>query len=278
ERLDRLWNQELDAIQEMRQCADRWLSEEAKQHPIVRKLATAPGLGPIGSAKIVAIVVTPNRFRTTRQFWSYCGLGIVTRSSSDWVRDGNRGLRREVNQTGASTAIATDAQGSVQDRRHGGRHADDRTPAPSSLSADARGRNQTEPRQADNRTPDRGGGPGDVETRRGVQTGKANGADEEDGVGAPDAREENRDDRRRRRRDAKTTVRGEASSCRLVVPTRRTDPGRSLCPLGAPQEAMAHEGPTRSLVSPSSGAHPCLTIAADAVALASSRMARRRRL
>ncbi len=26
--------------------------------------------------------MTPHRFRTKRQFWSYCGLGIVTRSSS----------------------------------------------------------------------------------------------------------------------------------------------------------------------------------------------------
>jgi transposase len=34
---------------------------------------------------MVAIVITPHRFRTRRQFWSYCGLAIVTRSSSDWV-------------------------------------------------------------------------------------------------------------------------------------------------------------------------------------------------
>lgn len=27
-----------------------------------------------------------HRFRTRQQFWSYCGLGIVMRSSSDWVR------------------------------------------------------------------------------------------------------------------------------------------------------------------------------------------------
>lgn len=31
-------------------------------------------------------VVTAFRFRTRRQFWSYCGLGIVMRSSSDWVQ------------------------------------------------------------------------------------------------------------------------------------------------------------------------------------------------
>jgi hypothetical protein len=32
-------------------------------------------------------VVTPHRFRTSRQFWAYCGLAITMRSSSDWVRD-----------------------------------------------------------------------------------------------------------------------------------------------------------------------------------------------
>ena len=31
--------------------------------------------------------MTPYRFRTRRQFWAYCGLGIVMRSSSDYVRD-----------------------------------------------------------------------------------------------------------------------------------------------------------------------------------------------
>ena len=44
-------------------------------------------MGPIRTAQVVAIVVTPERFRTSRQFWSYSGLGVVTRSSSDWIQD-----------------------------------------------------------------------------------------------------------------------------------------------------------------------------------------------
>jgi transposase len=40
-------------------------------------------IGPVRAATIVAVVVTPERFRTKQQFWSYCGLGIVTRSSAD---------------------------------------------------------------------------------------------------------------------------------------------------------------------------------------------------
>jgi len=78
---------EHDALVPLRDEAERWLLEEAKAHPIIRKLATAPGMGPIRTAQMVAIVANPHRFRTRQQFWSYCGLAIVTRSSSDWKRD-----------------------------------------------------------------------------------------------------------------------------------------------------------------------------------------------
>lgn len=73
---------------------------EAKRHPIIRTLSTAPGMGPIRSAQVVSIVVTPTRFRTSRQFWSYSGLGIVNRSTSDWVRDRKgRWVRAQTTQT-----------------------------------------------------------------------------------------------------------------------------------------------------------------------------------
>jgi transposase len=77
--------QQLDAVEPLRQEAEAWLLKEAKTHPIIRKLSTAPGMGPIRTAQLVAIVADPFRFRTRQQFWSYSGLGIVTRSSSDWV-------------------------------------------------------------------------------------------------------------------------------------------------------------------------------------------------
>jgi len=98
--------QELDDLVPLRDKAEEWLRKEAKSHPIIRKLRTGPGMGPIRTAQLVAIVGTPHRFRTRRQFWSYSGLAVVTRSSSDWVqsRDGNwvrgrtyqtRGLTRQ---------------------------------------------------------------------------------------------------------------------------------------------------------------------------------------
>ena len=58
------------------------LLREAKKHPIAKTLETAPGFGPIRTARLLPIVVTPHRFRTKRQFWSCCGLGIVTPGES----------------------------------------------------------------------------------------------------------------------------------------------------------------------------------------------------
>jgi transposase len=91
---------ELDAVAGVHKTAESWLLEEARRCSIVKLLATAPGIGMIRGAQIVAIVVSPDRFRTRQQFWSYCGLGVVTRSSSDWTRD-RRGewARRETAQT-----------------------------------------------------------------------------------------------------------------------------------------------------------------------------------
>ncbi len=89
----------LDAVEEARGEAERWLREEAKKQAVVKLLATAPGMGWIRTAQVVAIVVTPDRFRTARQFWSYCGLAVVTRSSADWVRQGGRWVRAQTIQT-----------------------------------------------------------------------------------------------------------------------------------------------------------------------------------
>jgi len=91
---------QLDALEPLREEAEEWLLKEAKTHPIIRKLATAPGMGPIRTAQLVAIAANPQRFRRRRQFWSYSGLSIVTRSSSDWVRgQDNKWERSQVQQT-----------------------------------------------------------------------------------------------------------------------------------------------------------------------------------
>jgi len=89
-----------DAVEAIRRQAEKDLVAEAHRHPISRVLETCPGLGPIRVAQLIPIVVSPGRFRTKRQFWSYCGLGIVMRSSSDWVRRPDGGwARAEVQRT-----------------------------------------------------------------------------------------------------------------------------------------------------------------------------------
>lgn len=100
---------ELDGLAHLRGQAERAMLQEARRFPITAILKTAPGIGPIRAAQLLAIVVTPHRFRTKRQFWSYCGLGIVTRTSSDWARVGGgwewapvirtRGLNKDCNRT-----------------------------------------------------------------------------------------------------------------------------------------------------------------------------------
>jgi transposase len=79
-----LLGQELDGLQAVRKSAESWLREEAGKVRTTALLATAPGIGEIRAAQIVATVVSPARFRTKRTFWSYCGLAVVTESSSDW--------------------------------------------------------------------------------------------------------------------------------------------------------------------------------------------------
>jgi transposase len=79
-----------DALCEVRDQAQKNLIKESHHHPITSVLETCPGLGGIRVAQLVSIVVTPERFRTRQQFWSYCGLGIVIRSSSDWIQ-GSKG-------------------------------------------------------------------------------------------------------------------------------------------------------------------------------------------
>lgn len=98
--LAELLGREVDGLTQLRDEAEAWLLKEAKSHPIIRTLKTAPGMGPIRTAQMVAIVGTPDRFRTRRQFWSYSGLGIVRRSSSDWVRSkSGEWVRGQVQQT-----------------------------------------------------------------------------------------------------------------------------------------------------------------------------------
>lgn len=78
--------QQVDSTTASYEVAESWLKAEAKGCPEVQRLKSVPGLGDVRAAQVVALVVAPHRFRKTRQFWSYVGLGIVTRASSEWTR------------------------------------------------------------------------------------------------------------------------------------------------------------------------------------------------
>jgi transposase len=88
-----------DALKPITQEAKRLLTKVSHEHPIYRILETAPGMAEVRVAQAMAVIVTPHRFRTKRQFWSYAGLGIVMRSSGDWAQRDGGWVRASVNRT-----------------------------------------------------------------------------------------------------------------------------------------------------------------------------------
>jgi transposase len=89
-----LYYQQLDALRTLRQEVRRDLLAESKKHKVWKRLCEIPAIGPIRAAELLGILQTPHRFRTKRQLWTYCGLGVVTSSSADHeVAKGQ--LRRE---------------------------------------------------------------------------------------------------------------------------------------------------------------------------------------
>jgi len=85
---------ELDAVQGLRRQARQALVAENRKHAAAKLLRTMPFLGPLRAAVLLAKVQTPYRFRSKRQFWAYCGLGLETRSSADYVIQNGEVVRR----------------------------------------------------------------------------------------------------------------------------------------------------------------------------------------
>jgi transposase len=101
---------ELDHLTGLRRQARKAMLVECRRHAANRILHQVPTLGPVRVAQLIAAVATPHRFRSKRQFWSYCGLAVRTRSSADYrCVDGEvrrttkaattRGLTRDHNRT-----------------------------------------------------------------------------------------------------------------------------------------------------------------------------------
>jgi transposase len=91
---------ELDHLDQLQRSAKRKVEAEASKHPDYRRLQTMPGIRTVRAAQLLAWGVTPHRFRTKRQFWSYCGLSVVTRGSSDYeVKQGSFVRRKNATYT-----------------------------------------------------------------------------------------------------------------------------------------------------------------------------------
>jgi transposase len=76
--------EELDALQPLRHGVRRELLVECRKHTAAQWLQSVPFLGPMRAALLIGRVQTPHRFRSKRQFWSYCGLGLDTRDSGEY--------------------------------------------------------------------------------------------------------------------------------------------------------------------------------------------------
>jgi transposase len=93
-RAETLYTQ-LDVLQGLRPKAKAAMLAEARRDPAWSILQTIPSMGPVRVALILATMQTPWRFRTKRNLWAYSGLAVVTRSSADYVMEGDRPIRRQ---------------------------------------------------------------------------------------------------------------------------------------------------------------------------------------
>lgn len=85
---------QLESVKKLRRQARNELIKESRRHAASKLLTPVPGLGPVRVALILATVVTPFRFRTKRQLWTYVGLAVVTKTSAEYEFVGGRLRKR----------------------------------------------------------------------------------------------------------------------------------------------------------------------------------------
>ncbi len=77
------WYRQLTALKPLPQEAKREMVKEAQRQAAYPWLQSVPKLGSVSVAQLLAVVGTPYRFRSKRQFWTYVGLAVVTCTSAD---------------------------------------------------------------------------------------------------------------------------------------------------------------------------------------------------
>jgi len=108
ERARQLYEQ-LERLQAWVNTARQQMLRESRKQSSRKVLKQISTLGDISVAQLIATVDTPFRFRSKRQFWTYCGLSVVRRTSADYrfeqgelrrrVKPGpTRGLNRNYNR------------------------------------------------------------------------------------------------------------------------------------------------------------------------------------
>ena len=75
--------EQLAALKSLRHAAKLAMIQEARRQAAYPWLMSVPQLGAVSVAQLIAVVGTPHRFRSKRQFWTYVGLAVVTRTSAD---------------------------------------------------------------------------------------------------------------------------------------------------------------------------------------------------
>ena len=89
-----LLHTQLDQVRALRRQARAALLAESRRHTVTARLREVPGMGAVRVALVMAHLQTPHRFRSRKQLWTYCGLGLVQRGSSEYRLAGGRVVRR----------------------------------------------------------------------------------------------------------------------------------------------------------------------------------------
>jgi transposase len=79
-----IYYQQFDVLARLRQEIRRELLAEGREHFATRLLQQIPSIGPIRAALLIALMQTPNRFRTKRQLWAYSRLALKTYTSGEY--------------------------------------------------------------------------------------------------------------------------------------------------------------------------------------------------
>jgi transposase len=89
-----LLHEHLQEVRHLRRQARRALLAESRKHLVAARLGEIPGLGPVRVALLMALIQNPHRFRTCRKLWTYAGLGLVQKGSSEYRLVEGRAVRR----------------------------------------------------------------------------------------------------------------------------------------------------------------------------------------